>query len=217
MPATAPYPGTAVLRYAGFAVAATIHLAAAWALLQYAPVRQQLVEIAPIMVSLVAPPRLTPPPQPAKPRPAVKKQAVKKTEPTPPPLLAAAETTPVAATIWTPPAPPTPEPAPAAVAAAAPPAPVIPPSFQADYLNNPAPPYPALSRRLGEEGRVVLRVFVDEGGAPAQVQIRTSSGHERLDGTALETVRKWKFVPARRGSQAVGAWVLVPISFNLRS
>lgn len=222
MPATAPCPGTVVPRYAGFAVAAAMHLAAAWALLQYAPVRQQLVEIAPIMVSIVAPPRLAPPPQPArtKPKPQAKKQPLKKTEPTPPALLATAETAPAPVTAWTPPAPPEPEPAPAAVAAAAPPAPpapVIPPSFQADYLNNPAPPYPALSRRLGEEGRVVLRVFVDEGGAPAQVQIRTSSGHERLDGTALETVRKWKFVPARRGSQAIGAWVLVPISFNLRS
>jgi protein TonB len=222
MSATAPYPGNAAPRYAGFVMAAAMHVAAGWALLQYAPVRQQLMEIAPIMVSLVAPPRPATLPQPAtpKPKPEVKKQAVKKDEPTPPPQLAVAETAPAPATVWTSPAQPKPEPAPAAVAAAAPPAPtapVIPPSYQADYLNNPAPPYPALSRRLGEEGRVVLRVFVDESGAPAQVQIRTSSGHERLDGTALETVHKWKFVPARRGSQAVGAWVLVPISFYLRS
>jgi protein TonB len=94
---------------------------------------------------------------------------------------------------------------------------VVPPQFNADYLNNPAPQYPALSRRLGEEGRVVLRVLVDERGLPARVELRSSSGHERLDAVALNTVRRWKFAPARRGDQAVSAWVLVPISFSLRS
>jgi protein TonB len=51
---------------------------------------------------------------------------------------------------------------------------------------------------------------------PARVELRSSSGHDRLDAVALETVRRWKFVPARRGDQAVSAWVLVPISFSLR-
>jgi protein TonB len=94
---------------------------------------------------------------------------------------------------------------------------VIPPRFNADYLNNPAPAYPALSRRMGEEGKVVLRVFVNERGLPEDVQIRTSSGSSRLDTTAQDTVRQWKFVPARRGDIPSGAWVLVPISFSLRS
>jgi protein TonB len=103
---------------------------------------------------------------------------------------------------------PAPEPAPA---------PVIPPSFNAAYLNNPAPAYPSISRSMGEEGRVVLRVFVNERGQPEQVQVRTSSGFSRLDETARDTVRQWKFVPAKRGDTAIGAWVLVPISFSLRS
>jgi len=62
-----------------------------------------------------------------------------------------------------------------------------------------------------------LRVFVDVRGFPARIELRTSSGYERLDHIALETVRQWKFVPARRGDEAVSAWVLVPISFSLRS
>jgi protein TonB len=70
---------------------------------------------------------------------------------------------------------------------------------------------------MGEEGKVVLRVFVNEEGLPAKVELRTPSGFSRLDSVALETVRQWKFVPARRGDQAVAAWVLVPISFSLRS
>jgi protein TonB len=70
---------------------------------------------------------------------------------------------------------------------------------------------------MGEEGKVVLRVYVNERGLAGDVQVRTSSGSERLDATAQDTVRRWKFVPARRGESPVGAWVLVPISFSLRS
>jgi protein TonB len=58
---------------------------------------------------------------------------------------------------------------------------------------------------------------VNERGLPDEVQVKASSGSERLDTTALETVRHWKFVPARRGDTPVEAWVLVPISFSLRS
>jgi protein TonB len=70
---------------------------------------------------------------------------------------------------------------------------------------------------LHEEGRVLLRVLVDAKGLPERVELRSSSGHERLDRVALDTVRQWKFVPARRGEEAVSAWVIVPISFSLRS
>jgi protein TonB len=93
--------------------------------------------------------------------------------------------------------------------------PVTPPVFNADYLVNPPPPYPTLSRRKGEEGRVVLRVLVNAAGTAQTVEIRASSGHERLDMAARDTVRRWKFVPARRGAEPVPAWVLVPISFRL--
>lgn len=90
------------------------------------------------------------------------------------------------------------------------------PRFDAAYLNNPAPAYPSLSRRLGEEGRVLLRVFVDPRGRAREVHIHSASGHVRLDRAAQEAVARWRFVPARRGEDAVGAWVLVPISFTLK-
>lgn len=95
--------------------------------------------------------------------------------------------------------------------------PVTTPRFDAAYLNNPAPTYPPLSRRLGEQGRVLIRVYVDPNGEPAQVELRQSSGHRRLDAAAEAAVRRWRFVPARRGQEPVGAWVLVPIAFKLRS
>lgn len=89
------------------------------------------------------------------------------------------------------------------------------PSFNAAYLNNPAPAYPALSRRLGEEGRVLLRVQVMEDGSAGSVELQTGSGSSRLDQAALEAVKKWRFVPAKRGEQAVSASVVVPVRFSI--
>ncbi|HJV88951.1 MAG TPA: energy transducer TonB [Holophagaceae bacterium] len=89
------------------------------------------------------------------------------------------------------------------------------PRFDAAYLQNPPPDYPSLSRRLGEEGRVILRVLVSPEGRAEQVELRQSSGHARLDQAALGTVRRWRFVPARRGSDSLAAWVLVPLTFTL--
>lgn len=201
-------------RLPGIAIAVGLHAAVVIALLSHAPARQTLADMAPIMVSLLQPKAVEPPKTPAKPKPVVK-QTLRHSEPKPQPLLTTAAPESAPATIQAPPPPPPAPPEP--VAAKAPPAPVIPPQFNADYLNNPAPRYPALSRRLGEEGRVVLRVLVDERGLPARVELRNSSGHDRLDEVALETVRQWKFVPARRGDVPVSAWVLVPVSFSLRS
>ena len=87
--------------------------------------------------------------------------------------------------------------------------------FDADYLRNPAPPYPALSKRMGEEGKVVLRVSVTPHGSADSVEIKTSSGSPRLDESARKTVQNWKFIPAKRGETTVQSWVLVPIIFKL--
>lgn len=97
----------------------------------------------------------------------------------------------------------------------APPA-VTPPRFDAAYLNNPVPAYPPLSRRLGERGRVLLRVYVRPDGSAREVHVHASSGYTRLDRAAKEAVEHWQFVPARRGDEPVGAWVLVPLSFMLK-
>lgn len=90
------------------------------------------------------------------------------------------------------------------------------PRFDADYLDNPPPVYPSLARRLGEQGQVLLRVQVRADGTPAEVTVQQSSGSVRLDEAAREAVRRWRFVPARRGNAPVAAAVLVPISFSLR-
>lgn len=111
------------------------------------------------------------------------------------------------------PAPAVAPPAPVAVAPAA--APYVAPRFDAAYLENPAPAYPSIARRQREEGRVLLRVRVGTDGRAESVEVATSSGHERLDRAALDAVRRWRFVPARRGDEAIAAFVNVPISFAL--
>ena len=93
--------------------------------------------------------------------------------------------------------------------------PPTPARFDAGYLNNPAPPYPPASRRLGEEGKVILRVRVSPEGNAEEVEVSTSSGSPRLDDSARRTVRRWQFIPARRGGTAVESRVLVPILFKL--
>ncbi len=87
--------------------------------------------------------------------------------------------------------------------------------FDADYLHNPAPKYPETARRLGQEGRVVLSVRVSAQGTPLTIDIRQSSGFSRLDEAARAAVAHWRFVPARRGDEAVDASVLVPLQFRL--
>ena len=89
------------------------------------------------------------------------------------------------------------------------------PRFNVAYLNNPAPVYPPLARRLGEEGKVLLRVYVTADGAAGELQIQTGSGSEFLDNAALKAVQQWRFVPARKGESPVAAWVQVPIVFKL--
>lgn len=216
-------------KWSGIAVTLAFHVVVIVLLLRFEPVRSALTQAAPIVVRLVSPPpKLEKPDEPPKPLPPKPRIERPKPVPKPPLMTAVTEAQP---SFVAPPPPPVPvieAPAePLAVAPAAPPAPpakpapapvpVVPPSFNADYLNNPAPAYPALSRRMGEEGRVILRVLVNEQGLPKELQLKTSSGFSRLDSVALETVRQWRFVPARRGDQPIAAWVLVPISFSLRS
>jgi protein TonB len=229
--APAAAPRRAARPLAGATVAIALHAVVIVALLQLDPVRSAVTAAMPITVSLLSPPKpvvepeVKPKPLPPKPKPRVVRP-----KPAPkPPVVTAAPEAPTERVV--PPAPPeplppieipvpvaaAPAPAPVAEPPAPPPPPLVPPSFNAAYLNNPAPVYPSLSRRMGEEGRVMLRVHVSEQGTATQVQLRTSSKHPRLDEAALEAVRRWRFVPARRGDQPVAAWVLVPISFSLRS
>jgi periplasmic protein TonB len=197
-----------------------LHLAAVLALVASKSTPVKIVEI-PMMVDLLPPAPIenkqrapVPPPSP---QPQVTKTVAK-----PSPAPQKAPTAPLEATSSTTPAPSAPLAAPAESkpAPSAPPAPPSPPAisparFDPDYLRNPAPPYPPLAKRMGEEGKVVLRVSVNPQGSADSVDISKSSGSSRLDEAAQKTVRNWKFVPAKQGENAVQSWVLVPIIFKL--
>jgi protein TonB len=210
-------------RLGAIGVALALHAVVIVALLQLEPVRTALADGVPIFVSLVAPAPKTQPKPDVLPQPLPVKPRVQRTKPVDTPPITPAVTGGPAPLMAPPPVPAETiiarEAAPAAAPVAAPaaPVPVTPPAFNAGYLDNPPPDYPPFSRRMHEEGKVILRVFVSEQGLPSQVEIRTSSGYTRLDDAALSTVRQWKFIPARRGEMPVAAWVLVPISFILRS
>lgn len=95
--------------------------------------------------------------------------------------------------------------------------PITPPLANADYLHNPAPEYPEAAITRGQEGTVLLNVQVGANGKVLSIRLQKSSGYAALDKAAQETVRRWSFVPARRGSQAVSGSVIVPIDFSLDS
>ncbi|HRF05430.1 TonB family protein [Accumulibacter sp.] len=171
----------------------------------------------PEVPAAVAPPQPAEPPKKRRrPKPArVVAAPAKKVSPTP--LLTAAATAPATTSFAVAPqAPSTAVEAPPAPPPAAP-VPVVGARFDADYLRNPSPVYPSASRRLGEEGRVILRVTVSAEGLPERVEIKQTSGFRRLDEAARAAVERWRFVAARRGATAIESSVLVPLQFNLQN
>ena len=78
------------------------------------------------------------------------------------------------------------------------------------------PMYPPTSKRLGEQGRVLMLVHVLADGSPAEVRLERSSGFDRLDQAAVAHVlRAWHFVPARSGSRAIDYWGEFALTFRL--
>jgi protein TonB len=199
------------------------HVAALWAL-QTGLLRRavELVVPAEILVEFIEPPapiEVPPPPAPPAPikRPVAKAPAPVKTvapqplaitDPTPAPNapIGVIEPAPVAPPVVVP-----------LAMAVAPPAParVELPSSDADYLQNPKPPYPAMSKRLGEQGKVVVRVLIGLDGTAQKAEIKQSSGFDRLDQSALATVLRWRYVPGKRAGVAEAMWFNVPINFVL--
>ena len=88
-------------------------------------------------------------------------------------------------------------------------------STQVRYRDTPRPDYPESARREGRQGSVLLRVLVDEQGRSKKIEINRSSGSEALDRAAAEAIKRWRFIPARYGDQAVESWIRIPIDFSL--
>ena len=213
------------VRGAVVGAAIALHLLGLWAL-QAGLLQRVVTWVVPVMAVSEAVDVPVPPPPPAKrlPPPA----ATVSPRPTAPlatsapelPLAVPAASVPAeSAPIGLPAPSPVQNSAPAAAApVTATPAPspkIALPSTQADYLNNPKPAYPALSRRLGEQGRAVVRVLIGADGLPQKAELYASSGFERLDRAALDTVMRWRYVPGKRGDVPEAMWFNVPLNFVL--
>jgi periplasmic protein TonB len=166
---------------------------------------------------------VTPPPPPKAPPPAAPKTVSLAPPPTvapPPPVVQIA---PVQNTITLPPPAPAAAPEKAAVVVAAV-APAAPPSTgpktvtsDVEYIQPPQPVYPAQSKRLGEQGKVVLRVLVNEKGQADQVIVQSSSGSARLDEAGRQAALRARFKPYVENGHPVAVFVIVPLNFELAS
>jgi protein TonB len=168
----------------------------------------------------ITPPKAAPEPAPVKLQPAKKPVVKPKQE-----QLAAKTPAPVQKKQAEPaPEPPKPAeqvkesaPAPAASPKPAPAAPVALSSELAVSCPKLTPPeYPAISRRMGEEGKLILRVELDENGHIDNAKVLNSSGYERLDAAALSAVKSWQCNPSLRDGQPVRAVALQPFNFVLQ-
>lgn len=203
-----------------------LHGGALWAL-QSGLLRKvaELVVPAEILVEMAAPAAA----QPEKPAPvpapvAARVPQARPITPTTPTTLAVQETTPSATELATVAASTTVATAHTAtstqastptVQAVPAPAALVLPSSDADYLNNPRPPYPPMSKRLREQGKVVVRTLIGVDGTAQQAEIKQSSGFDRLDQAALATALRWRYVPGKRAGIAETMWFNLPFTFVL--
>ncbi len=189
---------------------------------------QQAVKVEPskeIQVSFIVPinePDKTPEPERPKPLPKIV-PIVKKAVIAPPVVVPVVDVAPAEQLTA-----PEPEPKPTEKAepiVEAPTAPVVPPAPPAqiktitsgvEYIQPPQPVYPAASRRMGEEGKVLLRVLISEKGRPERADIQKSSGSTRLDDAAKKAVLQALFKPHIEGGRALTVYAMVPIIFSLR-
>ena len=203
-----------------------LHVGFIWALQSGLLLRAvELVVPAEVLSQFVEPP--APKITPEAPLPKVAPTPVKKALPTPvapaPQPLAIVDQTPspnAPVGVTTPQPPLAPIAAPVAALATGPagpasPATVMLPSSDADYLQNPRPPYPPLSKRLNEQGKTTVRVLIGIDGQPQRAEIAKSSGFERLDQAAMTTVMRWRYVPGKRGGVPEAMWFNVPINWVL--
>jgi len=188
----------------------------------YAGLLTRLVDVAvpqAVMVSFVAPetPKAPPPPKSA----PVVKLAPPVLPSVPVPVLQVAVQANVISVTQAP--PPVEKAAPILAAPVAPPAPAAPAPVASPktitsgvtFIQEPQPVYPQMSKRMGEQGKVILRILVNEKGAPDQVTVQTSSGFSRLDEAGRQAAMRALFKPHVEDGRAVPVYVLIPLNFQL--
>lgn len=212
----------------GLSLVIALHGALLYAAMSYKliPPPQEAVTLFVHLINPVPPKKEElPPPKPPKPLPPkqvtlVKEKPILRPEPVP---VLVAETPVMQVADYVAPEPPAepvvealPTPAPASTAPAKPTEPVtLSSELSLACPQRTLPNYPATSRRMGEHGRLVLRVELDEEGNITTVKIKESSGHKRLDEAGLAAIRTWQCDAAMRDGKAVRAVAMQPFDFIL--
>lgn len=79
------------------------------------------------------------------------------------------------------------------------------------------PVYPKLSKRLKEQGTVILSMLISAEGRIEAISIKESSGFSRLDQAAMSAAAKWRYEPATINGKAIANTYLMPIEFKLNT
>lgn len=205
-------------RVFSFAIIVVAHLALFYALEH--GLLSHAVQILPkeVMMTFVAPPVVKSEPPP-KPIPTKKLTSVQVPVPVVPHITPVVEIPAEVHQITTQATPPAPQPAPLLAKLETSPAPVVaaqPKQISAvEYVRAPQADYPPMSRRMGEEGKVTLRVLVNEKGQAEKVDVQKSSGSNRLDEAAKVAILRAIFKPYLEDGKALTVIATATISFSL--
>ncbi len=90
-------------------------------------------------------------------------------------------------------------------------------TYKIGTAKNPHPSYPLIARKKGWEGRVIIQAKIDREGNVSEIKVLESSGFKVLDNASLETLKKWKFTPAKIGNKFVDDTIKIPVKFLIKN
>jgi TonB family protein len=77
----------------------------------------------------------------------------------------------------------------------------------------PQPDYPPVARQLRIQGRIEMEISIDPSGSVENVKVVT--GNPALTGTALSTLKHWRFEPILSGGKPARAVAVMSFTFKL--
>ena len=83
------------------------------------------------------------------------------------------------------------------------------------FIHQEIPVYPILARRLGKEGRVILKLLIDENGKLRNIEVVEAAGFGFTE-AAIEAVKKSTYAPGYRNGEGVLSKALLPVRFHLQ-
>lgn len=82
------------------------------------------------------------------------------------------------------------------------------------FLHKEMPIYPMMARKLGREGKVILKLTIDEKGNLLNAEVMEKAGYGFTE-AAVEAVKKSTFLPAKKDGKSIASRALLPIRFRL--